>query len=139
MIRHIFPSGHSYLLWLAFHIYVLPILAYGSPLWSPFLKRDIDAVEAIQRVFTKRIYGLKNLPYNDRLHELCALTLSNRRTLTDLEIVYKYLHGLINCLPSDVGLETAASSSRGCDIRLKQKHPANRSCAKLFPFRATST
>ena len=134
MIRHIFPSGHQNLLWPAFQIYVLPILLYCSPLWSPFLKRDIDAVEVVQRAFTKRIYGCKNLPYNDRLHELGALTLSNRRKLTDLVTVYKYLHGLINCLPSDVGLETATSSTRGCDIRLKQKHPVNCSCANLFPF-----
>ena len=139
LIRHIFPSGHRNMLWSAFQIYVLPILSYCSPLWSPFLKRDIDAVEAVQRAFTKRICSLKNLPYNDRLHELGTLILSNRRTLTDLVTVYKYLHGLINCLPSDVGLETAISSTRGCDIRLKQKHPVNQSCANLYPFRAAST
>ena len=96
-------------------------------------------MEAVQRAFTKRIFGLKNLLYNDRLHEFGALTLSHRSTLTDLVTVYKYLHGLINCLPSDVGLETATFSTRGCDIRLKQKHPVNRSCANLFPFRAAST
>ena len=139
MISHIFPSGHQNLLWPAFKIYVLPILSYYSPLWSPFLKRDIDAVEAVQCAFTKLIYGLKNLPYNDRLHELGALTLSNRRTLIDLVTVYKYLDSLINRLPSDVGLQTATSSTRGCDIRLKQKHPVNRSCANLFPFLAAST
>ena len=118
--------------------YILPILSYCSPSRSPFFKRDIDAVEAVQRAFIKRIYGLKNSPYNDSLHELGALTLFNRRTLTDLVIVYKYLHSLINCLPSDVGLEIATSSTRGCEIRLKQKHPVNRSCANLFPFRAAS-
>ena len=67
------------------------------------------------------------------------ITLSNRRTLTDLVTVYKYLNGFINCLPSDVGLETATFSTRGCDIRLKQQRPANRSCANLFPNRAAST
>ena len=127
MIRYIFPSGHRNLLWPAFQIYVLPILSFCSFLWSPFLKCDIDAVDAVQCAFTKWIYGLKNLPYNDRLHELGALILSNRKTLTDLEIVYNYLYGLINYSPSDVGLETATSSTRGCDIRLKQKHRINRS------------
>ena len=58
---------------------------------------------------------------------------------TNLVTVYKYLHGLINCLPFHVGLETATSSTRGCDIRLKQKHPVNRSGTNLFPFRAAST
>ena len=64
--------------------------------------------------------------------------LRGRRLITNLVTVYKYLHGLINCLPSDVGLETATSSTRGCDVRFKQKHPVNRSCANLFPFRAAS-
>ena len=80
----------------------------------------------------------QNLPYNDRLHELGTLTLSNRRTLTDLITVYKCLHGFINCLPSEVGLETATSSTKGCGIRLKQQHPVNRSCANFFPFRGAS-
>ena len=139
MIRHIFLSGHRNLLWPAFQIYVLPILTCCSPLWSPFLKRDIDAAEAVQRAFTKQIYGLKNIPYNDRLHELGALTLSHKWTLTDLVTVYKYLHGFINCSPSDVGLETAIASTRGCDIPLRQKRSINRSCANLFPFRPAPT
>ena len=113
MIRHIFPPGRRNLLWLAFQIYVLPILKYSSPSWSPFFKRNIDAMEAVQNAFTKRIYGLKNLPHNDRLHELSALTLSNRGRLTDLLIFYKYLRGFFNCLPSDVGLETVTFSTRG--------------------------
>ena len=139
MIKYIFPSGHQNLLLSAFQFYVLPILTYCSPLWSPSFKRDIDAVEAVQRAFTKQIYDLQELPYNDRLHELDTLTLFNRRKLTDLVIVYKYLHGFINCLPSDVGLETATFSTRDCDIRLKQKRPVNRNSTNLFPFRAAST
>ena len=53
MIWHIFPSGHSNLLWPALQIYVLSIFTHCSPLWSPFLKRDIDAVETVQPAFTK--------------------------------------------------------------------------------------
>ena len=124
MIRHIFPSGHRNLFWPEFQIYVLPILTHCSPLWSLFLKRDINAVEGVQRAFTKRIYGLKKLPYNDRVHELGALTLSNKRTLTNLTI-YNYRYDFINCLPSDVSLETATFSTRECNICLKQKRPIN--------------
>ena len=40
MIRHIFPSGHRNMLWPVFQIYVLLILSYCSPLWSPFLKHQ---------------------------------------------------------------------------------------------------
>ena len=84
MLRRMFPSSHYNLLWLAFVSYILPVLSYCSPIWSPFLKRDINALESIQRQFTKKINGLSSLSYNDRLRELGALTLEHRRRYTDM-------------------------------------------------------
>ena len=52
ILRRMFPSGHRNLLWPAFVSYVLPVLSYYLPIWSPFLKRDINALESIQRQFT---------------------------------------------------------------------------------------
>jgi len=36
-------------------VYVRLILEYDSILWSPLYTRDVDAVERVQRTFTKRI------------------------------------------------------------------------------------
>ena len=105
VLRRIFPSRHRNLLWPAFVSYVLPVLSYYSPIWPPFLKRDINALESIQRQFTKKISGLSGLPYNDRLRELGALTLEHRRRYTDMVTVYKYLHGLVDDTPSSVGIQ----------------------------------
>ena len=36
---------------------------YNSVVWSPHLKRDIVAIEKVQKRFTKRLVGLKGLLY----------------------------------------------------------------------------
>ena len=120
MLRRMFPSGHRNLLWPAFVSYLLLVLSYCSPIWSPFLKRDINVLESIQRQFTKKISGLSGLSYNDHLRELGALTLEHRRRYTDKVTVNKYLHGLVNDTPSSVGIEVIQATTRGSDTRLKQ-------------------
>ena len=87
--RHIFCSGCRKLLWPAFTHYVLPIVSYCSPVWNPQLKRDITAFESVQRKFSKKIPGVSNLSFSDRLHQLYTLSLTNRRTLTDLVTSFK--------------------------------------------------
>ena len=136
LIRHVFRSGHRKLLWPAFTQYVLPILSYCSPVWNPRLKRDITAIESVQRKFSKKILGLSNLSYNERLHQLHALSLTNRRTLTDLVTTYKYLHGLLDSSPSDVGLTLASASTRGQSTRLFRRRPINCITANRLSYRA---
>ena len=47
--------------WLvrAFVTYVRTLMEYNCVVWSPDLKRDIEAIEKVQRRFTKRLTGLK--------------------------------------------------------------------------------
>ena len=42
-------------------------LDYCCPVWSPYRKGDIEALEKVQKRATKMIPALKNLPYKDRL------------------------------------------------------------------------
>ena len=51
-------------------VYVRPIVEYNSIIWSPSTACDIDAIESVQRRFTKRLPTLKNLPYRQRLKYL---------------------------------------------------------------------
>ena len=44
-----------------------PILEYNCVIWSPSLKKDIDLIEKVQRRFTKRQRGLKDLSHTERL------------------------------------------------------------------------
>ena len=93
-LRRIFKSGHYSLLWPPFVSYVLSVQSQCSSVWNPYLKSDIVALESVQRNFMRRIRGLEQLPYNVRLAALSALMLENRKHLTDMSTVYKFLHGL---------------------------------------------
>ena len=49
---------------------VLPRLEHGCQLWSPTSVNQINAIENIQRKFTKHITGMHSLPYENRLKHL---------------------------------------------------------------------
>jgi len=65
-----FISRNTDLLVRAYLTYVRPLLEYNSIIWSPHSKGDVDAIEKVQRRFTKRIPGFKNYSYVERLHLL---------------------------------------------------------------------
>ena len=79
----------------AFKVYVRPILEYCSVVWNPFLIKDINAIEAVQRRFTKRLPGMKHLTYHQRLVKLELESLELRRVRTDLLCVYKLFSVLL--------------------------------------------
>ena len=67
-------------------------LEYGVDIWSPRLKRDIQAVESIQRRATKLVPGYEHLSYQERLMKLKLPTLVYRRKRGEMIQVYKFLH-----------------------------------------------
>ncbi len=140
LVRRAFHQKYKQLMWPAFVHYVLPILMYCASAWSPALCKDISAIERIQRRFTKSIRGMRYLSYSDRLSELGALTLQNRRIYADMILVYKALHNMLDCSASALGLEYAVSSrsTRDQGIRLVQRQPVTKLCASLFACRAPS-
>ena len=74
--------------------YIRPLLEYNSVIWNPTLIKHIDAIEQIQRSFTKRIPTLSTMSYLQRLEQLQLDTLEVRRLHQDLIYYYKILHGL---------------------------------------------
>ena len=80
----------------AFVVYVRPLLEYYSPVWSPVYTSDISLIEAVQRRFTKRVPGMKDLSYPQRLAKLKLDTLELRRLRTDLITMFKILHNVID-------------------------------------------
>jgi len=55
LILRAFMSRNIYLLKCGFLVYVRPIVEHNSVIWSSYTARDIDAVESVQRRFTKRL------------------------------------------------------------------------------------
>ena len=70
MILHNITNRDKYIMVPLFKALVRPILEYANVVWCPFLKKDKDRVEKVQRRFTKRIKGMKDLNYEERLKAL---------------------------------------------------------------------
>jgi len=63
-------------------------------IWSPGLYREISQIEKVRKRFTKRLRGLRNVGYTERLNRLGLPTLELRRLQLDLIFCYKIGFGL---------------------------------------------
>ena len=78
-----------------------PVLEYASSVWAPYLLKHINAIEKVQKRFTKRIYSLSHLSYPERLAAINLEPLELRRLKNDLvNMYYKCLNNLV-ALPPD--------------------------------------
>ena len=73
-----------------------PLVEYNSVVWSPFNLQDIDAIESVQRRFTKRFPGLGLCPYGVSLQRLNIQSLELHRLHNDLIWCYKIIFGLVD-------------------------------------------
>ena len=96
MIKRSFKylSKNSFL--LLYRTYIRPHLEYCAPIWSPYLAKDIDALEQVQHCATKLVKSLCTLPYEDRLISLQLQSLYCRRQRGDLIETFKILHNFAN-------------------------------------------
>jgi len=75
---------HTAFLTRAFLVHVRPLLEYALPVsWSPHHVGTIMQIESLQRRFTKRLPGLKDVLYKDWLERLGLETLEMRRLRQD--------------------------------------------------------
>jgi len=131
MIKRCFTSNDRNTLFWAFCVYVRPILEYASPVWSPYLIKDIDHVESVQRSFTKHLPGFHNKVYSERLKLLSTDSLEVRRLRFDLTLCFRLLHGLCDFDFNRFFEIRGSSQTRGHSLKLVVQ-PALRDCRKFF-------
>ena len=74
----VFSTRRTDILMILYKSLVRCHLEYCSPLWNPSKISDIQNLESIQRTFTSKIAGLKDLHYWERLKKLSLLSLQRR-------------------------------------------------------------
>ena len=73
---------------------VRPHLDYCGQAWRPYLAKDKDILEKVQRRATRMMEGCSKLNYMIRLKKANLTTLETRRERADMLEVYKILNGL---------------------------------------------
>ena len=103
----LFKSFSSRCIWVLLKLYktyVRPKLEYNTPVWSPYLTKDINLIENVQKRFTKYAFRRCGIPYNsynDRLYKINLKSLQYRRIVFDLILFYKIFIGLSDLNFSD--------------------------------------
>ena len=101
---------------------IRPYMEYATTVWSPYLKKDIFALENAQRRATKLVPSIREKPYEERLLELGLPTLNYRRQRNDMIQVYKIMNQ-IDKLDKDLFFKlSSASQTRGHNLKLQKTH-----------------
>ena len=102
---------------------VRPILEYANTVWSPHKRKHIDLLEKVQRSFTKRVIGMYDLEYSQRLERLGLPSLEYRRMRGDLIETYKVLHEIYDPITTRELLSLNTSNTRGHNFKLSKNSP----------------
>ena len=99
------------------HLYralVAPQLEYACPIWSPYYVKYIDAIESVQRRFTRFVFRKFNLSYCDydsRCKWLKIMPLRRRRILHDQMLLFNIVRRRVNTNPQLVPIVLRLDSS----------------------------
>ena len=91
---------------------VQPHQDYASQLWAPVgLQGDLQLQEAPLRAFTRRVRGLTDLPYWERLDRMNLLSTERRQERYRIIYTWKALKGLVP--PCGISLAPATNTRSG--------------------------
>ena len=97
-----------------------PHLDYAAQFWSPYNRKDIGSLEAVQRRMTKMIQRLKNLPYKDRFKRLNLHSLERRRAREDMIEFFKWVKGINKGYIDQVLESSSQDRTRGNGYKLEK-------------------
>ena len=90
-------------------------LEYCCPLWDSPKISNITSVEDVQRKFTKRIHGMKDLSYWDRLIKLNLQSMQRRRERYSIIMIWKMAKGNA---PNNIGVKFLNNARLGKKVEV---------------------
>ena len=135
MTLKLFSTRDQQFLTRVFTTFIRPILEYASCVWTPSSVYASTELEKVQQRFPKRINGLSNLQYEQRLDRLQLDTLAHRRHISDLILAFNNLHGYVSVLPESLGLQLSDAPTRSFGVRLKHYKLASQLLTSSFQCR----
>ena len=116
-ILRTFSCREPVLMITLFKSLVLSRLDYGSQVWNPHLIKHINAIEGVQRSFTRSILGLRDLDYAARLKKLNLYSLQRRRERYIILYVWKILENHVPNFKIPVTASYSDRRGRLCDLK----------------------
>ena len=98
---------------------VRPNLEYCVQFWSPHYRKDVEALERVQRRFTRMLPGMEGKSYEERLIDLKLFSLERRRLRGDLIETYKMVRGLDRVDSESLLPLMGTMSTRGHNFKLR--------------------
>ena len=108
-------------------------LEYASSVWRPWLIKDINKLENIQRRFVKMVQGVAGNSYEEKLKDLGLTTIQARHERTDMIQTFKIRNSLDRIDTSDsISTQSHSYSTRGSTRNNLQINHTNRDLRKYF-------
>ena len=104
-----------------FKALVRPTLEYANVVWFPAKRKDINALENVQRRYTKCIAGMKETPYEDRLKSLNLPSLEYRRIRGDMIEAFKITHNIYDYRVTENLLKMDKKTTRNHGYKLEKQ------------------
>ncbi len=79
-------------------------------------------MERIQRLTTRMVKGMRELPYEDRLRRLNRLSLERRRLRGDFIFTYNIFHGRIDFPHAEFFEAQAERNLRGHNFKIRRRN-----------------
>lgn len=111
----VFRNRSSFIMLQLYKSLVRCRVEYCCPLWNPLKVESIQQIEDIQRYFTRRISGLQNINYWERLFKLKLLSLQRRRERYMIIHVWKILN---NLAPNDINMGFNENKRLGTKVKI---------------------
>ena len=124
-IRKTFTCLNEKILPPLYKALVRPRMEFAIQTWSPYLRKDVQKLEKIQRRATKLVPSLSNLPYEARLKALGLTTLEERRIHGDMLETFKILKGFdkVDADSAFLALDQDQRRTRGHQLKfIKPRH-----------------
>ena len=135
MLKRSFKFLSRELFLFLYRTYIRPHLEYCAPSWSPYLVKDIDALERVQHRATKLVKSLSTLTCEDRLASLQLQSLYCCRQRGDLIEAFKILNDFTNIQMGTAFTLNTTQFTRGhpfklvksrCNLKLRRHFFTNR-------------
>ncbi len=101
-VLSVFHSRDKLVMMTLFKSLIRSRLEYGCEIWNPYLIKDINKIEQIQRSYTNKIENIKHLNYWERLSKLNIKSLQRRREKIIIIHIWKILN---NIYPNSMSLQ----------------------------------